>query len=246
MRCLILLVVLGALFAPLPRDASAARAATTLVPAELPPDEKITRTTVAADLKNIYLSPLKLDPIKTSGIILGTAYLMRHDVEIYNHVDQKMRTPEINAFMDKITWLGDGAVDLGIAGVFYLAGEEETAYKAANAVVYAGLATRVLKIAVGMPRPETGAGQENEWFTLKETYDAMPSGHTATAFALAEVLARQYPRYKWYFYGTATVVGISRIYVNAHWASDVLAGAAIGVYSARHVNANSTLFSVKF
>lgn len=242
------------LLMPVPSESFRARAADNLQmpaslpsvsspPESLPPDEKITAGT---DLKKIYLSPLKLDPLKTSGVILATAYLMRHDLEIYNHLDRNMRTPKIDSFMGQITWLGDGAVDLGIAGACYLAGHKETAYKAANAIIYSGLATRVLKIAVGMPRPETGAGQQNEWFTLKPTYDAMPSGHTATAFALAEVLAQQYPRYKWYFYGTATVVGISRIYVNAHWASDVLAGAAIGIYSGRHVSANSTLYSVRF
>ena len=67
-------------------------------------------------------------------------------------------------------------------------------------------------------------------------YTSFPSGHTATAFAGAEVLRREYgeeyPGVAIAGYTVAAGVGALRIYNNRHWASDVLAGAGIGILSA--------------
>ncbi|MBC3542397.1 phosphatase PAP2 family protein [Rufibacter sediminis] len=60
---------------------------------------------------------------------------------------------------------------------------------------------------------------------------SFPSSHTSTAFAAATALASVYHDSKWIptvAYGMATLVGLSRINDNKHWASDVLAGAALG------------------
>lgn len=63
--------------------------------------------------------------------------------------------------------------------------------------------------------------------------NSFPSGHTATAFLTATMLHKEYGwRSPWFSVGgytVATVVGISRIFNNRHWATDVLAGGAIGV-----------------
>jgi membrane-associated phospholipid phosphatase len=48
-----------------------------------------------------------------------------------------------------------------------------------------------------------------------------------------------YQDHKWVpvvSYSIATLVGLSRIYDNAHWASDVMAGAAVGFLSAKAMN----------
>jgi membrane-associated phospholipid phosphatase len=46
-------------------------------------------------------------------------------------------------------------------------------------------------------------------------------------------------------YSLATIVGLSRIYNNAHWASDVLAGAAIGFITAKAMTSLYTLANKK-
>jgi undecaprenyl-diphosphatase len=57
---------------------------------------------------------------------------------------------------------------------------------------------------------------------------SFPSGHASSAFTAAGVLSQQDPLWPLY-YGIAAVVATSRVYVKIHHASDVVAGAALGV-----------------
>jgi len=57
---------------------------------------------------------------------------------------------------------------------------------------------------------------------------SFPSSHAATAAGLAAALAMLYPRGRWLFATFAVLAGLQRIEAQAHFASDVLAGAAIG------------------
>jgi len=67
--------------------------------------------------------------------------------------------------------------------------------------------------------PLLGAGSEGQSF---------PSGHTATAAALAATLIFFYPQGRLLFIGLAGLVACQRVFSGAHYPSDVLAGAAIG------------------
>lgn len=60
-----------------------------------------------------------------------------------------------------------------------------------------------------------------------------PSGHTAWAFATAAAMSILLPRWRVVFYAVAAVVGIERVAENAHWLSDVVCAAALGVVSVR-------------
>lgn len=68
------------------------------------------------------------------------------------------------------------------------------------------------------------------------TRNSWPSGHTATAFAGATILHKEYglTRSPWYSiagYSVATATGVMRVLNNRHWISDVLSGAGIGILS---------------
>lgn len=64
---------------------------------------------------------------------------------------------------------------------------------------------------------------------------SFPSGHTAQAFVAATFLHKEYGHKSiWYSvagYSMASAVGVCRMVSNRHWASDVLAGAGIGILS---------------
>jgi undecaprenyl-diphosphatase len=61
------------------------------------------------------------------------------------------------------------------------------------------------------------------------TTHSFPSGHSATSFACATVLAHYAPRLRVPFFTLATLIAFSRIYNGMHYPTDVLAGAVLGV-----------------
>lgn len=67
---------------------------------------------------------------------------------------------------------------------------------------------------------------------------AFPSGHTTVAFAAATVYAMEYRDKPWVpvlCYASASLIGLSRITENKHWATDVFVGAALGYVTGRLV-----------
>ncbi|MGQ0714142.1 MAG: phosphatase PAP2 family protein [Gemmatimonadaceae bacterium] len=76
-------------------------------------------------------------------------------------------------------------------------------------------------------------------FDGDHNYRSFPSGHAGMAFAAAAAVTSEtsmwWPRSTWYIgpvmFGGATLVAISRMYDNQHWASDIVMGAAIGTFS---------------
>jgi membrane-associated phospholipid phosphatase len=67
---------------------------------------------------------------------------------------------------------------------------------------------------------------------LDEPNMSFPSGHTTLAFATAGVLGITLPKWRYVFYALAAVVGAERVAENAHYVTDVIAGAGLGTLSA--------------
>ena len=77
-------------------------------------------------------------------------------------------------------------------------------------------------------------------------YASFPSGHTTLAFAMATSLSDDIHR-TWAtvgLYGLATGVAVSRVYQEAHWVSDVVGGAALGIASAKLVSGRWRVFGL--
>ena len=124
----------------------------------------------------------------------------------------------------------DRMADLGVHGI--------------EAVLVADVVTGALKGLAGRARPfVTGDTNAADFRFVKGFSDpdrtSFPSGHTTTAFAAAAAVTAEtgswWPRSTRIvgplMYGGATMVGLSRMYHNKHWASDVALGAAIGTFS---------------
>ena len=137
----------------------------------------------------------------------------------------------VGTAMGAITKLGDGKSALAIGGFLP---DDEARYDAFNTIMTTGITVNIMKAIIGRRRPPGPSDYDH--FTTSNSYHAMPSGHTATAFALAAVIAEHYPDYDWLAYTVAGLVGVSRIFEDEHWATDVLAGAAVGYGSARLID----------
>lgn len=113
-------------------------------------------------------------------------------------------------------------------------------------VIIATHTGELVKAAFGRARPNASADAERfAWgkpLRHSEVY-SFPSGHATAVFAaasaLSEELTQSAPRAARIIdpmlYTLAGVVGVSRVYGEAHWASDVVAGAALGTFTSRAV-----------
>lgn len=142
------------------------------------------------------------------------------------------RSATADRVSDIVVYYGDGivlgALCLGVYGTGLVTKDSwlrETAALSSTAVLLASLSTHVLKIAVGRARPYMGRGNAAFLpFALEPGYSSFPSGHTAAAFSVTAVLAARIDR-PWAsvgLYTLATLTGLSRIYSEDHWFSDVL------------------------
>jgi len=114
-----------------------------------------------------------------------------------------------------------------------------------EAIILGGSITLAVKGTVGRARPYAVADsnprdvQFLRGFRKGSPYSSFPSGHTTTGFAAASAataeMSRWWPRATWIIapvmYGGATLIGLSRLYNNDHWASDVILAAGIGTFS---------------
>jgi membrane-associated phospholipid phosphatase len=99
-----------------------------------------------------------------------------------------------------------------------------------------GILAQVLKAIVDTPRPLAVLGPAQVHVLLGPLLgQAFPSGHSASAAALAAYGLRRFGRSAWPLLLLAFVGGLSRVMVGAHWTFDVLGGWALGAVSAELV-----------
>ena len=101
-----------------------------------------------------------------------------------------------------------------------------------SAIALPGLVVTVLKRLVGRARPLVGGGVDPFLylpFGWNVEYASLPSGHATDAFAAAMAIGALWPKVRPWMWTYAIIIAASRVVLTAHFPSDVLAGAAIGV-----------------
>lgn len=99
------------------------------------------------------------------------------------------------------------------------------------AVALAGIIANLSKSIIGRARPkhfdETGSLSFDFW-SGDSSWASFPSGHATTAMALGVALALLFPRLRWVFLCLCFWIAVSRLFVEAHYPSDVIAGGMLG------------------
>ena len=161
------------------------------------------------------------------------------DALLFQGLYRWFHQPHLVSLWEKITHLGDPKVGLSLAALGFL--EATVAWMRARgagrvrsypllapwvAIPGATILTGWLKGLINRPRPVElyqGLG-----FSGGYEGPSFPSGHATLSFALAAALCLRWPKGKFLWLGTATLVAISRVVLGVHWVSDVVVGAAIG------------------
>jgi hypothetical protein len=156
------------------------------------------------------------------------------DVQMENHKWVNRSSPVITTF-GSISGISTIAAIGLLSAAFKNQKGTETSLLASQALITSEVWVQLMKLLRGK---EHTAGH---W------WGPFPSGHTAAAFSMATVFALQYRNtivIPVFCYSLATLVGISRITEQAHWASDVFVGGLIGfACGVQVVNHHRRLFS---
>jgi len=189
-----------------------------------------------------------IKPVVIAAGYLGASYLT------YRYMDEEVEEFAL-ANQNKIVYgsfktvgcLGLGTTNIVVmigTGVSALITQNEKLKKATVLLVGGHLIndflTNQLKVSFQRHRPNTGDAYNSfDWREGTKVNKSFVSSHTSNAFTTATVFAICFPDKKWVpvvAYSAASLVGLSRIYQNAHWTSDVLTGAAVGFLSAHAMN----------
>ena len=152
----------------------------------------------------------------------------------------QLHQPVLDAIMPYLTMLGDGIFVLLLGVVFLLFVNRSTGWLILISYLFSSLIVQFSKHVLfpDVMRP---------YFYLKSLpsfhsipgflyyeYHSFPSGHTASAFALATLLSfsvKNKPIAALGLLGAACIVGFSRTYLSQHFLVDVMVGSLIGVTS---------------
>ncbi len=199
------------------------------------------------DTKGMITSPAHWDNrdwTRFGIFVAGTASLITVDAPV-----QKFWQHHQYHWADNVSTYGlepfgaaySGAIVLGFLGHGLICNKSKsfsTGLLATESFVLASLFARIPKMAFGRLRPDANPNvSPTDWQGPFEG-SSFPSGHTTAIFAVASVIANQYRDTRWapvVSYSVASLAGISRMYDNRHWLSDVVGGAVLGTVIGNYV-----------
>lgn len=197
------------------------------------------------DAKDYFTAPLRWngrDWEYFGGALAAIAVAHHYDTQARTHFDGGSLGPANSGSLTDA--LPGAALLLGTWGYASLIGSQTGESEAWNMLESGGLSV-VSAYAIGYvvrrPRPDTTM-DPNQFFGGG---DSFPSEHVSAAFAVGTVLAESgNPEFRWIRRTIGYGVGIGTAYLrmkhNAHWLSDTVAGAALGMATAHFVMDRST------
>ncbi len=194
---------------------------------------------IALDQKAMWTSPIHLR-MEDVNWLVPVAAVAAVSLASDTGLSKALRgSPSRVSKSNRFSNYGVGALG-AVTGGMYLWGKMthddrrgETGLLSGEAAVDAVGVTTALRYAFGRQRPAEGNGGGGFW----QQGTSFPSDHSAAAWAVASVIAHEYPGplTKLFVYGLASAVSISRVTGKDHFPTDVLVGSAIGWFAGRHV-----------
>jgi membrane-associated phospholipid phosphatase len=176
-----------------------------------------------------------------AGVATAWTVTYAFDEDIYEFF-QRNRSGASNKTSKWVEPLGSGYYSVPILAGIYIFSNRNSRHRnvaltGLKAYILAGGAAAVGKHLFHRHRPsENDPPDPYRWdgpYPFTFDHVSFPSGHTTSAFAVASVLTMGYRDKPWVgitSYTVASLVGLSRINDTRHWASDVIAGAALGSF----------------
>jgi undecaprenyl-diphosphatase len=161
-------------------------------------------------------------PVQVVLLALALLQPVEHLDGMVQRAVQSRRTPALDRVMRAATDLGRRDIVAGALlaiAVLDPVGGPAVARLAIIGLAGTNLVVEALKISVNRPRPD---GER------KRTNASFPSSHAASAICIAWIMWRRWRRLGWVLWPVAVAVAWSRVYLNRHYLSDVVCGAAIG------------------
>ncbi len=196
---------------------------------------------VALDQKAIWSSPFHIRKNDLKWLVpvaAVTTALIVSDRKTSAWVDRNGSLPHASR---DVSYGGGIYADGGVVAGFYLMGHavhdrraSETGKLAAEALIDTSIVTEILKLSTQRMRPNDGTGR-GLFFKHGHSF---PSGHAASAWAVATVVASEYkdrPLIKYGAFVLAAAISMSRYSGRNHFLSDVVVGSSIGYGIGRFV-----------
>jgi hypothetical protein len=199
------------------------------------------------DQKNFWTAPFHMTDADLHWAVplaFAGAALVASDTAIEKHVTTNPTTVShavtaSNAGLGAMAGLGAGMFLWG--HITHNEQERETGLLSGEAGIDAYLDTEVFKYAFGRERPFTGSGKGHFF----QGGTSFPSEHASISWAIASVIAHEYPGplTQALAYGAAGGISAARLIGHQHFASDVILGSALGWYLGRQVFRSHSQYS---